>query len=174
MTTILTNTAAVAHKMGRRYIGIEQMDYGENDSVIRLKNVINGDDTGISPYEDVNWKGGGSFVYVELMELNYRFIHQIEKAQDYEALTSILEEMKVNAHLNYHADLNKVLKTSYEMDGMPRLVSFDELELHEQKKLLIELLDKNQLYVSLSEIDDKTLHISETDKAFNRSFYEKD
>lgn len=167
-------TAAVAHKMGRRYIGIEQMDYGENDSVIRLKNVINGDDTGISSYEDVNWKGGGSFVYVELMELNYRFIHQIEKAQDYEALTSILEEMKVNAHLNYHADLNKVLKTAYEMDGMPRLVSFDELELHEQKKLLIELLDKNQLYVSLSEINDKTLHVSDEDKAFNRSFYKKD
>lgn len=165
-------TAAVAHKMGRRYIGIEQMDYINEITVPRLQKVIEGEQTGIS--KDVEWQGGGSFVYVELMELNYRFIHEIEKAQDYEALTSILEEMKVNAHLNYHADLNKVLKTSYEMDGMPRLVSFDELELHEQKKLLIELLDKNQLYVSLSEINDKTLHISETDKAFNRSFYEKD
>lgn len=163
---------AVAHKMNRRYIGVEQLDYAENSPWIRLNNVINGDTTGIS--KDVEWQGGGSFVYVELMELNYRFIHEIEKAQDYEALTSILEEMKVNAHLNYHADLNKVLKTAYEMDGMPRLVSFDELELHEQKKLLIELLDKNQLYVSLSEINDKTLHISDADKAFNHRFYEKD
>ena len=165
-------TAAVAHKMGRRYIGIEQMDYINEITVPRLQKVIEGEQGGIS--KDVEWQGGGSFVYVELMELNYRFIHEIEKAQDYEALTSILEEMKVNAHLNYHADLNKVLKTAYEMDGMPRLVSFDELELHEQKKLLIELLDKNQLYVSLSEINDKTLHVSDEDKSFNRSFYKKD
>lgn len=165
-------TAAVAHKMGRRYIGIEQMDYINEITVPRLQKVIEGEQGGIS--KDVEWQGGGSFVYVELMELNYRFIHEIEKAQDYEVLTSILEEMKVNAHLNYHADLNKVLKTAYEMDGMPRKVSFDELELHEQKKLLIELLDKNQLYVSLSEINDKTLHVSDEDKAFNRSFYKKD
>lgn len=165
-------TAAVAHKMGRRYIGIEQMDYINEITVPRLQKVIEGEQGGIS--KDVEWQGGGSFVCVELMELNYQFIHEIEKAQDYDALTSILEEMKVNAHLNYHADLNKVLKTAYEMDGMPRLVSFDELELHEQKKLLIELLDKNQLYVSLSEINDKTLHISDADKAFNHRFYEKD
>ena len=58
-------TAAVAHKMGIQYIGVEQMDYGENDSVQRLISVIKGDETGIS--EKVNWKGGGSFVYCELI-----------------------------------------------------------------------------------------------------------
>ena len=40
--------------MGRQYIGIEQLDYGENDSVVRLKNVINGDHSGIS--KSVNWQ----------------------------------------------------------------------------------------------------------------------
>ena len=165
-------TCAVAHKMGRRYIGIEQMDYAENSPWNRLNNVIQGDNTGIS--KDVEWQGGGSFVYAEMMELNYQFIHKIENANDYETLTAVFEEMKNNAHLNYQADLNKVLKASYEMDGMPRLVGFDELELHEQKKLLIELLDKNQLYVSYSEIKDRTLNVSETDQAFNHSFYEKD
>ncbi|OYQ75512.1 site-specific DNA-methyltransferase [Wohlfahrtiimonas sp. G9077] len=165
-------TAAVAHKMGRRYIGIEQMDYINEITVPRLQKVIEGEQGGIS--KNVEWQGGGSFVYVEMMELNYQFIHKIENANDYEALTAIFEEMKNNAHLNYQADLNKVLKASYEMDGMPRLVGFDELELHEQKKLLIELLDKNQLYVSYSEIKDRTLNVSETDQAFNHSFYEKD
>lgn len=165
-------TAAVAHKMGRRYIGIEQMDYINEITVPRLQKVIDGEQGGIS--KNVEWQGGGSFVYVEMMELNYQFIHKIENANDYEALTAIFEEMKNNAHLNYQADLNKVLKASYEMDGMPRLVGFDELELHEQKKLLIELLDKNQLYVSYSEIKDRTLNVSETDQAFNRRFYEKD
>jgi adenine-specific DNA-methyltransferase len=36
-------TAAVAHKMNRQYIGIEQLNYGENDSVVRLQNVIKGE-----------------------------------------------------------------------------------------------------------------------------------
>lgn len=165
-------TCAVAHKMGRRYIGIEQMDYINEITVPRLQKVIEGEQGGIS--KDVEWQGGGSFVYVEMMELNYQFIHKIENANDYETLTAIFEEMKNNAHLNYQADLNKVLKASYEMDGMPRLVGFDELEPHEQKKLLIELLDKNQLYVSYSEIKDRTLNVLETDQAFNHSFYEKD
>ncbi|KKQ36200.1 MAG: Type III RM methylase [Candidatus Roizmanbacteria bacterium GW2011_GWA2_37_7] len=57
-------TCAVAHKMGRRYIGIEQLDYGENDSIVRLNHVIKGDQSGIS--KGVDWKNGGDFVYVEL------------------------------------------------------------------------------------------------------------
>lgn len=59
-------TCAVAHKMGRRYIGIEQMDYIENISVERMKKVIDGEQGGIS--KSVDWQGGGSFVYAELQE----------------------------------------------------------------------------------------------------------
>ena len=54
-------TAAVAHKMGRQYIGIEQMDYIESVSVARLQKVIEGEQGGIS--KAANWKGGGNFVY---------------------------------------------------------------------------------------------------------------
>ena len=50
-------TAAVAHKMNRRYIGIEQLDYANNDSITRLENVIKGDRSGIS--NTVGWNGGG-------------------------------------------------------------------------------------------------------------------
>ena len=50
-------TAAVAHKMGRQYIGIEQMDYAEEIPVERLKKVIAGEEGGIS--ETVSWQGGG-------------------------------------------------------------------------------------------------------------------
>ncbi|MEA7614671.1 hypothetical protein ONO57_27180, partial [Salmonella enterica subsp. enterica serovar Anatum] len=42
---------------------------------------------------------------------------------------------------------------------------FSELELHEQKQLLIEILDKNQLYVNVSDMEDSDLNISESDKA---------
>ena len=63
---------------------------------------------------------------------------------------------------------------SHHKIGVDHLVSFNELELLEQKKLLIALLDKNQLYVNASEMDDVNLAISESDKAFTKSFYQKD
>ncbi len=69
-------TCAVAHKMNRQYIGIEILDYGENGPVARLKNVINGDKTGIS--KKVGWKGGGSFVYCELLKRNGKYINRNE------------------------------------------------------------------------------------------------
>ncbi len=61
-------TCAVAHKMGRQYIGIEQMDYIENIVVERLKKVIDGEQGGIS--KAVNWKGGGEFIYAELKTID--------------------------------------------------------------------------------------------------------
>lgn len=163
-------TAAVAHKMGRRYIGIEQMDYINEITVPRLQKVIEGEQGGIS--KNVNWQGGGSFVYTELMELNYLFIHQIEQAETTEDLLQLFNLMKAEAHLNYQIELEKVLNAEYEVDGVNRLISFNELELSQQKQLLIELLDKNQLYVNASEMDDQNLNISETDKAFTTSFYQ--
>lgn len=165
-------TCATAHKMGRRYIGIEQMDYINEITVPRLQKVIEGEQGGIS--KDVKWQGGGSFVYTELMELNCLFIHQIEQAKTTEQLLHIFEVMKVEAHLNYHIALDRVLNNEYEIDGVNHLVTFNELELTQQKHLLIEVLDKNQLYVNFSEIDDQRYAISESDKAFTTSFYHKD
>jgi adenine-specific DNA-methyltransferase len=61
-------TATVAHKMNRRYIGIEQMDYIEDITVERMKKVIEGEQGGIS--KSVGWSGGGSFVYAELKQID--------------------------------------------------------------------------------------------------------
>ena len=78
-------SVAVAHKIGRRYIGIEQLEYGENDTVTRLRNVIgikkedvlieefsNYDKSGIS--KSTNWQGGGEFIFCELMKYNETFM----------------------------------------------------------------------------------------------------
>ena len=73
-------TAAVAHKMGRRYIGVEQMDYIENVTVERMKKVIEGEQGGIS--KKVNWQGGGSFVYCELLENGNSLIKMIQSATE--------------------------------------------------------------------------------------------
>jgi len=60
-------TVAVAHKMKRRWIGIEIGKHAETHCIPRLKKVVSGEDqTGIS--KEVNWKGGGGFRYYELGE----------------------------------------------------------------------------------------------------------
>lgn len=165
-------TCAVAHKMNRKYIGIEQLDYGNNSPVKRLESIVLGKESANNSLsKKYNWQGGGSFVYTELMELNAYFVHEIQKAQSNQELEEIFTVMKTEAHLNYQVALENVISAEYEMDGIPRKVAFSELELHEQKTLLIEILDKNQLYVNASDMDDSDLNISESDKAFTRSFY---
>ena len=57
-------TAAVAHKMGRRYIGIEMGDHAATHCAPRLRKVIEGEQGGIS--EAVGWKGGGGFRFYRL------------------------------------------------------------------------------------------------------------
>lgn len=58
-------TAAVAHKMGRRYIGIELEDHCYTHCIPRLNAVIDGTDNG-GITRDVNWQGGGGYKFYEL------------------------------------------------------------------------------------------------------------
>ncbi len=154
-------TAAVSHKLNRQYIGIEQLDYGENDSVARLQSVLNGDQSGIS--KSINWQGGGSFVYCELLEWNEKYANEIRKAKKKETLKTIWHEMQAKAHLSYIVDLSQFDENAE---------AFEALSLEDQKRFLIEVLDKNALYVNLSEIDDETYGVSKEDKRLNRQFYE--
>jgi Adenine specific DNA methylase Mod len=59
-------TCAVAHKMGRRYIGIEMGEHAVTHCVPRLKKVVDGEQGGIS--KAVNWQGGGGFRFYRLGE----------------------------------------------------------------------------------------------------------
>jgi len=153
-------TCAVAHKLNRKFIGIEQLDYGKNDSFIRLKKVVDGDKTGIS--KEVNWQGGGSFVYCELAELASKYSDRIEQAKNSEQLAAIWNDLKESSNLSYKVDPKSFDKN---------IQSFDELTLEDQKRFLIEVIDKNQLYVNYSEIDDEANGISELDKKYNKQFY---
>lgn len=151
-------TAAVAMKMGRQFIAIEQMDYIQTFSLPRLQKVIAGEQGGIS--KDVEWKGGGSFVYCELAESNQVFVAQIRTATTHDELIAVWSAMKDSAFLSYRADVHKI--TTEEL----RSLSTGDL-----KRLLTEVLDKNMLYVPYSEIDDESYKISESDKVLNESFY---
>ena len=154
-------TGAVTHKLNRQYIGIEQLDYGKNDSVKRLQNVINGEPSGISKF--VDWKGGGSFTYFELKKYNQTFIEQIEEAKDTKSLLIIWKQMKAKSFLNYNVDIQKQDE---------HIEEFKKLELVQQKKHLIELLDKNQLYVNLSSLNDKQFACTKVEKEVTQNFYQ--
>lgn len=152
------STAATAHKMKRQYISIEQMDYIEDKIVTRLNNVIRGDSTGVS--KDVNWQGGGSFVYAELKNDAHDFKESILKATTTEELFELFNTAKTSSFLSYRIDPKK-LKAS----------EFEKLSLAEQKQILSEIIDHNNLYVNYCDIDDQSYSISEQDKRLNRAFY---
>lgn len=157
------STQATAMKMNRRFIGMEQIDDQWNKVVERLKNVVNGDPSGISA--DVNWQGGGSFVYAELFPKNMGYLQDVIHSKTIEELESVYERMlqgtdtEEPADISFRADLSKIDWAE----------GFDN-----NKRLLIKLLDKNGLYYNYSEIDDKNVRdlISNEDYVFNKAFYE--
>lgn len=156
-------TAAVAHKMGRRYIGCEQIDNQIELNKKRLCQVIEGEQGGVS--KAVGWQGGGSFVYCELAKANDRFAEEIEQAETTEQLKDIWGRMKATDYLNYKVDIKEVDANAE---------SFDGLSLEDQKRFLIECLDKNLLYVALSDIDSNEYGVTEEDRRLTREFYRKD
>ena len=154
-------TQAVAHKMNRQYIGIDQMDYIETIAVERLKKVIDGEQGGIS--KDINWQGGGSFVYCELKNDAQEFKNAIIDATSTDQLLALFEQAKKSSFLSYRVDPKKLRKQD-----------FEKLSLAEQKQILSEIIDNNNLYVNYSDIDDEDYQVSEQDKKLNRSFYGKE
>lgn len=155
-------TGGAALKMGRQFILVDQMDYTETTTRQRLINTINGDSHGIS--KTYNWLGGGSFVYCKLAELNEKFMTQIENCETCEECVAVLENILETGYVNDNADFREINKSIDE---------FKSLSLDEQKELMCKLVDKNMLYVNLSDIEDKEFAISDNDKAFNHSFYKQ-
>ncbi|MGL2559948.1 DNA methyltransferase [Helicobacter pylori] len=151
-------TCAVAHKMKRRYIGIEQMDYIETITKERLKKVIEGEQGGIS--KKCGFKGGGSFVYAELKEVNLEIKKQILNAK------SASECLKIFKTLN-----KRFLKRAdCKMDEI-HSEEFQNLDLNEQKRICCNLLDSNEDYLNLGDIDEDAWEIDDSTKKYNEIFY---
>ena len=151
-------TAAAAHKMGRQWISIEQMDYITDMPEARIKKVIEGEQSGIS--KSVGWTGGGEFVFCELKQRNEEYVSTIRTAKSGKELGKILSDMRDNAVLHYDYDQRK-------FDDK----EFSELDMDIQKSVLLDLLNKNHLYVLLSEIQDQTYDVSDEDQVLNAKFY---
>lgn len=152
-------TLAVAHKMKRRYVGIEQMDYVKSITKERLKKVVEGEQGGIS--KAVNFVGGGEFVYVELMPLNAVFKEQIQASNDESELERIYKDLQEKVFVDYRVDIKEMLKDK----------DFEALNLDEKKRILLSVLDSNMDYVPLSEIEDSEYGISSELVELNKAFF---
>ena len=157
-------TAAAAHKMKRRYIGIDQMNYFNTSVLPRLEKIVDGKDPdGITT--KVNWTGGGSFITFELRANNLNYYNDIVKANDGECVKLLETILNDPFALNYRCN-------AFEAKSTEGMEAFRALELEDKKKVLFELIDANTLYVNYSDIDEKRFAISEEDKKFMKSFYE--
>ena len=154
-------TGVVAHKLKRRYIMCEQMDNQIRIQMERLDKTVSGEDKGTLALS-LDWQGGGSFVYCELAKLNQNYVDAIEKATTDEELTKLYADILETGFISYKVNPKDIDVNSDE---------YIKLSIGDKKRLLMELLDKNQLYVNYCDMDDETFGVSEEDKAFTRSFY---
>ncbi|WP_270963659.1 site-specific DNA-methyltransferase [Campylobacter upsaliensis] len=152
-------TLAVAHKMKRRFIGIEQMDYIESITKERLKKVVSGEQGGIS--KAVDWQGGGSFIYAELMPLNVAYKERIKNINDEKELEKLYNDLESKAFLDYRIDLAEILKDK----------EFKDLDLQNKQEALLKILDSNMDYVLYGDIEDKDYAISSEVIELNKIFY---
>jgi adenine-specific DNA-methyltransferase len=152
-------TASVAHKMNRRWIGIEQMDYIENVAKVRLKKAIAGEQGGIS--QGVDWHGGGSFVYFELKKYNQEYIDAIMEATSIKELEDLYVDMRNNAFLKFWFD-----RADFEKDE-----NFRNKDLDGRKQALAEILDENQLYLNYADMNDTRHKVSTDEKTLTDNFY---
>jgi adenine-specific DNA-methyltransferase len=134
----------------RQFIMVEQMDYIETVTCKRVQKVIEQNEN-------------SSFIYLELKKYNQTFIEQIEEAKDTETLLEIWEQMKAKSFLNYNVDIKKQEE---------HIEEFKTLTLKEQKQHLCEILDKNQLYVNLSSLEDADFACSDDEKKVTKDFYQ--
>lgn len=154
-------TQAAALKMNRRFIGVEQLDY-ISDGVERLNKALEGEQGGIS--KDVNWQGGGSFVYAELMEKNQGYLKDVQHAETTKQLENVVNRMIVGgADFDFRVDVEKVMQDP----------EYQAMSLADKKQLMVKVIDKNQLYYAYSDMEDRDVQelMSESDIAFNKSFY---
>ncbi|MYB00574.1 site-specific DNA-methyltransferase, partial [Candidatus Poribacteria bacterium] len=138
----------------RKFILVEQLDEHIVVCQERIEKVIAQE--GLS---------SGAFVSCELMPYNGVFMERIQSAESSEELLGIWHDMSKDSVLNWY------VKPQKPEEAEEHFIAINDVE--KQRQLLAELLDKNQLYVHLSEMEDETFKVDEKDKVLNKAFYER-
>lgn len=148
-------TCAVANRMDRQYIGIEQMDYIKTITVPRIKEVLKRN------------KSDDSFIYCELAKWNEKAKEEIQNAKDLPALVKLFDTLYERYFLNYNVKIKDFKENIIKEDN------FKKLTLAQQKKMFLTMLDLNQMYVLESEMVDKKYGIGSEDQKLTKAFYSK-
>jgi adenine-specific DNA-methyltransferase len=135
----------------RKFILIEQLENHIKVSLDRLKEII------------PKYQSDFSFKYLKIKKYNEKFIKKINAAKDDEKLSEILEQMKKRSFIDYNLDFKK-LEENYN--------EYRSLNLNDKKIFLFDILDKNQLYVNFSSIDDNEFKCSDSEKELTYNFYD--
>jgi adenine-specific DNA-methyltransferase len=140
----------LSHEDGirRQFILCEQMNYENGLPSSRVAKALGQED---------------SFIEFELARLNETFVARILGAETKEELAIVWKDMQAQGFLSYVIDVSAVDRNAD---------TFDDLVLDHQKQFLIETLDKNMLYLPLSEIADDSYRIDDLTRDLNRAFYE--
>ena len=94
-------TAAVAHKMRRRWIGIEMGEHAATHCLPRLQKVIDGEQGGIS--KALEWAGGGSFRFMRLGEAVFDEAGRINPAVRFSVLAAFVWQQETGASFDQHS-----------------------------------------------------------------------
>ncbi len=134
----------------RKFILVKQLDQHAAICIERNQKIV----------QQTNSKD--NFVYLELKKHNQIFADKIRIAEDNQTILSIWEQMKEKSFLNYDINIQRQEQNIKE---------FEKLELKEQKMFLLEILDKNQLYVNLSSLRDESFKITQQEEKLTKDFY---
>jgi len=132
----------------RKFIICEQMDYIQTVTVRRIEMAMRESST-------------VSFIYCELAKCNQRYADEAISAKTDSELTVLLKRVIESGFISSKVNPSDIAEA----------IDFEELSKEDKKRFIIELLDKNMLYVNLCDLDDEEYGISDADKAFTCSFY---
>lgn len=134
----------------RKFILVEQLDEHIDICIKRLQKVL--------PKNE-------NFIYCELAKYNEEAKEKILKTKNFGELKKIFSELYERYFLNYNVDV-KYFKEKVLGDK-----KFQKLGLEEQKKVFVEMLDQNQMYVNFGDRNDKKYNLSKEDINLSEKFY---
>ena len=109
---------------------------------------------------------GFDYTYLELAKNNQNAIEQIQSCESYEDLVAFFNEMCDKYFLHYN------VKVKDFKEKICKEENFKKLTLDQQKIMFAKMLDLNQLYVNVSDMEDKKFALSKDDIAFTKDFYQ--
>ncbi|TXD51065.1 MULTISPECIES: DNA methyltransferase [unclassified Polaribacter] len=140
--------------LNRKFILCEQLDYVNAVTVKRINRVIE------------QLKSNSSFTYLELAKNNQTAKEEILNCKNLEELLKFFETMYTKYFLHYNVRIKQFKEVISQEEN------FKNLALERQKEIFSKMLDLNQLYVNLSEIEDSRYKLDAKDIALSKDFYQ--